>query len=200
MYVKILEDLRRSKVAFRVLGLSATPGRDYNAVQVGGGGRGQILCCFASLLYEVAAAWRLYRHSILTNAKPEITTPNHPDYRTQEVIRNLGVRRVLYLDESDPQLAPYTFEKTTELMVGGRGQRHLATKSLPSACFCRSMQCVTDARQPILTADPALHFPAAPGRQPQPGDPAHPRAGQQDGGPAAGLPLLDQGKPAVSLC
>lgn len=34
-YVKILESLRRSKVAFRLLGLSATPGRDYNAVQVG---------------------------------------------------------------------------------------------------------------------------------------------------------------------
>ncbi|KIZ06693.1 Fanconi anemia, complementation group M [Monoraphidium neglectum] len=64
-YVRILNQLRSLKVAFRVLGLSATPGRDYNA----------------------------------------------------EVIRTLGVRRVLYLDEGDPELAPYTHEKDTVLQV-----------------------------------------------------------------------------------
>lgn len=38
-YVKIISQLRDARVAFRLLGLSATPGRDFSAVQVGAGRR-----------------------------------------------------------------------------------------------------------------------------------------------------------------
>jgi len=45
------------------------------------------------------------------------------------------VRRVLYLDEADPELAPYTHPKTTELLVRCRAGR----KSGPSRGAVRTL-------------------------------------------------------------
>jgi hypothetical protein len=119
-YAKILADLRRQGVKFRVLGLSATPGRDYDAVQARGGGapRGVRARVAVAHVGRFLTHTHTHTHTHTQTCAHTYTTPHAP----QEVITGLGASRVLYLDDGDPEVTPYTHTRDTELQARAPGR------------------------------------------------------------------------------
>lgn len=113
--------IRSDRATCRIIGLSATPGSTAEAVQVGAGP----LWGWHHMQYTVALATRAITRlrAMATKAAscclPYPKMQRVPPYPVlpvpQEVVNNLGVHRIEFRSEADPDVAPYCHSRDVEV-------------------------------------------------------------------------------------